>query len=789
VACVPRRVTAAQARPPDHYGESVPPSSAARRTSGARSLAEDLRGRSDAELSDLLAARPDLARPAPGDITTLAARANTRASTSRALDRLDLAHLHTLEAVCVAAPATETEIAVLLDEDPDSSVVAGLVEHLLALALVWRGPDGLHVARAAADAIGDPAGLGPEVPGTPRGEELRDALTGLDPQSGAILAALTWGPPTGVLSDDANAPAGSVVAAGHSLLQARVLHRTDSSHVVLPRQVGLFLRHGRLYSPGGLTPPCVADSAPHVEPDVADATAGGRAAELLVLAAELISLWGAAPPRVLRSGGLAVRDLRAAARHLEIDTSQAAWLAETLHAAGLLARGDTTGRGRDDTEVWMPTGEADDWLEADPEHGWLRLAKAWLLMPAAPSMVGASDTGRINALSTQTASPPARQRRRDVLDALASLPPGVAPGEDALVDLVRWHHPRRAQRASADAAAGSVDVVQREAEWAALIGRRALSVPGRHLLEAAETAEADAAAAMARLIPPAVDHVVVQADLTAIAPGRLAPAAQSLMRLVSDVESRGGATVHRITETSVRRALDTGWSADRLLTEIASVSRTGVPQPLEYLVRDVARRHGVARVGSAASYVRSDDEALLNRAAADRALGLLRFRRLAPTVLISPIPAATVVEVLREQEYAPLAEGVDGEVSLASSGHHRTTRRLPDPVQVTGVDPRVAGQIVASMRQGERVRVAHSHDDQEGPIRTADPVVTAAVLREASADARPVWVGYVDEVGSVRRLLIRPHHVEAGRVLATVGEADQPRTLMLHRVTGARPVE
>jgi len=400
--------------------------------------------------------------------------------------------------------------------------------------------------------------------------------------------------------------------------------------------------------------------------------------------------------------------------------------------------------------------------------------------------VGSTATGRINALSVQTASPAARQRRRDVLHVLASLPAGSAPDEDELVDLMRWHHPRRMQRAAADGHAAAVGVVQREAEWAAVVGRRALGVAGRHLIGSAQDAEAQAASAMATLIPPAVDHVLVQADLTAIAPGRLGPAAQSLMRLVSDVESRGGATVHRISEASVRRALDAGWSADRLLTEIAAVSRTGVPQPLEYLVRDVARRHGVARVGTASCYVRSDDSALLDRIAADRALDLLRFRRLAPTVLVSPTPVATVVETLREHDYAPLAEGADGGVALVSGRHHRTTRRVPDAVQVSGIDDEVAAQIVASMRQGERVRVAHPEDDLDGPIRTADPVVTASVLREAAVEALPTWVGYVDDVGSVRRLLIRPHRVEAGRVLATVGEADQARTLLLHRITGAR---
>jgi len=759
-------------------------------------LAEDLRSRSDEELTGLLIARPDLARPAPGDLTTLAARANTRASTARALDRLDLAHLRTVEAVTLAAPANEQQVARLLDEREGSPRVTELLEELRALALLWRGPDGLHVARAAAEAVGDPAGLGPWLPGTPEGEDLQVLLADLDPQSRSILAALTWGPPTGVLSADDHTPPGSVGAAGRMLLEAGLLHRTDSSHVVLPRQVGLCLREGRLYRDPSLHPPGLEETSPHVDPDVADATVGGRAAELLVLAAELVNLWGSSPPRVLRSGGVAVRDLRAVARHLEVDLVQAAWLVEVAHAAGLFARGDTTGGPRGEADVWMPTGEADDWLEMAPEQGWLRLAGAWLHMPAAASLVGASETGRINALSTQTGSPMARQRRLDVLGVLASLPVGSAPDDEGILDLLRWRHPRRLRRAGSERPESAVDVIRREAEWAALVGRGTLSIPGRHLIDDLHThadreteTGAAAAQAMARLIPPAVDHVLVQADLTAVAPGRLAPAAQSLMRLVGDVESRGGATVHRISEASVRRALDAGWSADRLLAEIALLSRTGVPQPLEYLVRDVARRHGVARVGSAASYVRSDDEALLDRAASDRALGLLALRRLAPTVLVSPMPAATVLEVLREQEYAPLAEGVDGQVALAAGRHYRTTRRLPDPVRVTGVDAEVAGAVVASMRRGEQERTARPPEDPDGPIVSTDPAVTASVLREAAAGDLSVWVGYVDEVGSVRRMLIRPHLIEAGRVLATVGEANQARTLLLHRVTGARIAE
>src|SRR5690606_36813007 len=150
------------------------------------------------------------------------------------------------------------------------------------------------------------------------------------------------------------------------------------------------------------------------------------------------------------------------------------------------------------------------------------------------------------------------------------------------------------------------------------------------------------AAAMADHIPPPGGDVLLQTDLTAVAPGRLEGTARSLMRHVSDVETRGGATVHRLCQARIRRALDGGWTADRLLGELAQMRRTPAPQPLEYLVRDVARRHGALRVGVAGAYVRSDDSALLDRMLTDRELGLLQLRRIAPTVLVSPLPPGPV---------------------------------------------------------------------------------------------------------------------------------------------------
>lgn len=738
----------------------------------ARSLAEDLRLRSDANLAALLQRRPDLARPAPADLTSLAARATTRASVQRAVDGLDLAHLQALEAITVAGAAAPSSVASLLGHRARSAAVTGLVTDLVDLALAWRSPEGVRVVRTVAELLGEPAGLGPAGAGVPAGPALKRALEEIDGPQRAILSALTWGPPTGVL------PAGgsgdrAIGEAGRVLVDKGLLQRIDDAHVLLPRQVALALRGGVLHRTPALDPPVPA-AAP-IDSAVVDASAGGRAAELISLVAEVLDEWGARPPRVLRAGGLSARDLSRVATLTETESRHAAWLVEVMLAAGLVAADDAT------DPAWMPTGDSDDWAERPAGERWAGLARSWLTMSAAPSLVGARDGTRVNALSLQTSWPAGRQRRQDTLAALASLEPGSAPHDDDLLDLLRWRHPARLSRAGDP----DLETVRREAEWAAVTGRGALGSAGRLLLRGDETAAAEL---MGEHIPPAVEHVLLQADLTAVAPGRLEGQARSVLHLVADVESRGGATVHRFTEQSVRRALDADWSADRVLSEISAVSRTGLPQPLEYLVRDVARRHGVARVGSASAYLRSDDEALLDRVLADRELGLLQLRRIAPTVVVSPVSAATVLDVLREQQYGPIAEGGDGGVALGPAREHRTTRRSAPPVQVSRVGPEIAEKVVAGMRRGEEAR-GGPEGSAGGAPRGTDPVVTLATLREAAADRLPVWIGYVDEVGGVQPLLLRPTAVEGGRVRGTVGDQDQQRTFLLHRITGVRATD
>ncbi|WP_168582286.1 helicase-associated domain-containing protein [Gephyromycinifex aptenodytis] len=771
----------------------MPPSSSPasatprRRTGRARSLAKELRERTDAELAALLAGRPDLARPAPADLTTLAARAGTPASARRALDDLDTAHLRALQAAALCPEPIEEARGARLLGCPRRRFT-GLCRDLHELALLWNGVGGLYVHRPVIDALGPHiAGLAPAAPNDEAAAALVADLAAAAPEAvvaavatrtrpapqGAaeILRRLTWGPPNGTLD-----PTGPLGAASRWLIEVGLLREGGEGvgSVILPRPIALALRGGRLSRHEDLDPPPV--NLRPGEPAEIDAAGGIRAGEFLALVEDLLERWGAEPPRVLRSGGLAVRDFTRLSTRLDLRPHEAALLVEVVRAAGLVREDGAY------EPAWAPTPAAEEWLAMDDARRWGQLVRAWLGMPAAPHLAGTRTSERptaINALSADASWAAVRGVRRDVVQVLASVEPGAGLDATDVAARVRWLRPLRA--------AGSMDqavtAVYAELELLGVTAGGALTNAGRLLPEAEDDDGARLEAAAA--IPPPVEEVLLQADLTAVAPGRMTPRLASFLRLAADVESRGGATVYRFTPASLRRLLDEGWSVDDVLRTLSGASRTPIPQPLTYLVEDLGRRHGQARVGGARSYVRSDDVALLEDILARAELAPAGLRRLAPTVLVTSVPGATLLSLLRDCGLAPVAEGPDGHLVAASPAPHRAPQPpLSSPPQVRP-DPQEIESIVAAMRAGEQLRVQEeAAPERVGPaLPVCDPAVALGLLRRAMAEGETVWVGIAESDGTKARLRFRPTRIAAGMVQGVV-EGAGVRTLSVHRVTG-----
>lgn len=787
------------------------------RPAAARSLADDLRARDDAQLVALLRTRPDLATPVPADVTSLAARATTRASVQRALDGVDAFTLQVVDGLALLPePTSRTRLARMLGVRA-AALVAPL-DRLRDLALVW-GPDAdLRLVRTVRDTLGPyPAGLGTPLaellerrePGrvTTLARELgldvsaADAVTALaahlaepdvvqqvlqdaPPDVARVLDRLTWGPPVGAVPRaDRAVDRDSATSPVEWLLVRGLLGVADAGHVVLPREVGIALRGGRVHEQPSAEPP----AARTVErtPETVDAGAGSAAAELLRLVDELLQAWGVTPPPVLRSGGLGVRDLRRTATTLDVDETTAAAVVELAFAAGLVA---------DDGEVgpaWAPTPASDLWQDDDPAGRWALVARSWSATTRTPGLVGSrDDRGAVRgALSPDVDRPASRTVRAAVLAELADVRPGDALEPQSLRERLQWRRPRRGGRFHEDLVTWTL----REAELLGVTSRGALSTPGRALVDddpSAPAARDRLAQAMGSLLPEPVDHVLLQADLTAVAPGPLEPVLARAMTLAADVESRGGATVYRFSPTSVRRALDAGWSARDLLDLLAQRSRTPLPQPLDYLVGDVARRHGQVRVGGAGAYVRSDDEAVLSELLGERRAASLQLRRLAPTVLVAQADPPTVLSVLRQLGLAPAAESPDGAVVVRRPDARRTPPRQPPRPTAAGAappSPALLEAVVRTLRLGQT-----EHDEQRlraaavrGPaLPSTDPAVTLATLREAAAGRQRVWIGYADAAGRVERRVVEPLSVEGGRVTAFDTGTEEVRSFSVHRVTG-----
>jgi hypothetical protein len=133
----------------------------------------------------------------------------------------------------------------------------------------------------------------------------------------------------------------------------------------------------------------------------------------------------------------------------------------------------------------------------------------------------------------------------------------------------------------------------------------------------------------------------------------------------------------------VRRALDAGHNADELLAALAAAAEHPLPQPLGYLVKDIARRHGQVQVCAVATCVRVADAALGAEIAAHHALAPLRLRPLADTVLVSEQPVAQVLDALRSAGYSPVERDATGATVVARA----PVRRAPAPAAAPWTAP------------------------------------------------------------------------------------------------------
>jgi len=428
-----------------------------------KSLADDLRRRTDEELAALLRRRPDLITPAPSDMTALTTRATAGPSIARCLDGLDALALYCLT---VAHPDRDSWISRI---PVDPSAAGAAIDDLRTLGLVWGDPDALRVVTAV-------AGMVPDIAPPP---------------------------------------------------------------VVAPH-VG----SGRVHEVG---------------PDAG-------VAEILMLIdhlAMMVDEISFTPMPALRSDGISARDVSVIANAVGISPEEASLLLECAAAAHLIAL---------DSRVWMATDRFTAWCALPPADQWMRIVDAWVSLPR----VGfAADRRPLDPATDSALTPGAR---RMVLGLLSQTEVGESVSADSMIAAAAYRFPRRAGAARDDV----VRATLAETESLGVTVRGVLSPFGRAWIDHRESG-------LAAAIPSFVDRVIPQADMTITSPGSLPMSMRLVLGRFADVESRGHATVFRMSTSSVRRGIGRGMRSDDIHGWLAAHSATPVPSAMSYLVDDAER--------------------------------------------------------------------------------------------------------------------------------------------------------------------------------------------------------
>jgi len=731
----------------------------------------------DEALVRLLELRPDLTQPPPGSISALAARAQTRQSVKAVTDDLDFLRLAVLDALLLLRADGElvppAKLIALIGDRAAEADVNAAVDDLKARALVW-GDAALRVTPEAASGLPwHPGQVTLEAHG---GDVARIAelLADVDAAQRELLDRLVDGSPVGRTRDAA--PGTPTDRPVQRLLASGLLRQVDDETVILPRVVGQVLR-GELPGPTSLVPPDPAVTSMSVA-DV-DAAAAGAAIDLLRDVEVIIENLSAAPVPELRNGGLGVREVKRLTKVTGIDEQRLGLLLGVASTAGLIAPGvPDSDPLADDGTVWAPTVAADRFIESPASERWHLLASTWLDLPSRPGLVGqrGPDGKPYAALSDSLYSTAAPLDRRLLLAMLAQLAPGKGVDAASAAQALSWRRPRWAARLQPEPVADLLT----EAHALGVVGRGALATPMRLLLEA--ESEDRVVAAMAKVLPAPIDHFLLQADLTVVVPGPLERELAEQLAAVATVESAGAAMVYRISEQSIRRALDTGRTAGELHALFTRHSKTPVPQGLTYLIDDVARRHGQLRVGMAASFLRCEDPALLAQAVASAAMDRLEARILAPTVAVSQAPIGEVLTALRTAGFAPAAEDASGTIvdvrargaRVTPPGRPRRYRPNPTPnAQTLGAIVAVLRKMAAAPSSGVRL----------------DPAEAMAQLQRAAHQQGSVVIGYVDAAGVATQRVVAPINVRGGQLTAYDPAAGRVREFAIHRVTSVVSAE
>jgi hypothetical protein len=494
---------------------------------------------------------------------------------------------------------------------------------------------------------------------------------------------------------------------------------------------GLPSREDLLGDSDGRPPAPVADGERHA----IDRLAAERAFSAITVLTALLLELEREPARELAKGGVALPDKKRLANAIATDLDTVAAYLAVAERAALATR---------EAGSWLVTELGNRWLLESTPTRWRALAEGWFhsLLP-------------------------------EVRDALRTF--SDAKWGDGLRSHLAWLYP-----AGGDWMEQRIAAVTQSAELLGITGGEAPSRQGALILAGQA---ADAEAALRPLLPAEVEKVYLQHDLSVVAPGPLTPAVDARLRVIADAENRALAATYRVSASSVNRALASGETAKTILEFLKSISLTGIPQPLSYLIAESAARYGLVRIGEldggvepgnaeygARSYLRSEDTNLIGTIAVDQALAGLGLMRTGVHRLVSRFPLDTVFWTLSDARYPVAAENSHGDIVMLQR------RRTARAAHATRSDPEA--ELVERLRIGGEPEAGES--DHAWLMKQLDAAVRGKLA---------LTVSVIMPDGSTADLQLEPASIVGGRLRARDRNSDIERTLPLSSIASVSPAD
>ncbi|MEU8802305.1 helicase-associated domain-containing protein [Spirillospora sp. NPDC048819] len=483
-----------------------------------------------------------------------------------------------------------------------------------------------------------------------------------------------------------------------------------------------------------------------IGPERVELTAAARLGEFTGHAAAMLAECRRRPLQAFRVAGVKPRALQRVTLAARCGEASARLALACAQRAGLLVN--------DGTHIGLsPGGDAFTFLP--PGEQAARLLFAWWTLPSAPTRARSNDGKQLYALGAKADCDGCVQVRHELVTVLQGVPEGR--GVHAPEDLGRvldWHRPLACDHPTSRPPHSAP---LQEALLLGLVAHGALSSFGA-LLAAGD--HGGLAREASRVLPAFSDRATIAADLMVTVRGT--PSRPLAKELDAVADSLIG-PVWKISDQSLRRAVEAGLSAADMTAALAAISTAPLPPLLRRKIAKAADGHvpPSLREVPATCVFHCADTGLLARAVRHPALRGLGARLLSPGVLIATGPRESVLTALRAAGYAAaedpapgplpppasddpppdfdaLAERLRKDPHVPSRAPARKRPAAPRPPRPSGPRPPRPSGPRSELERALRVVTREARELRSDEIR---------LLARAVAEDERVRITYVDQNG------------------------------------------